>query len=353
MSRFVEVLLEGLIFLRNYAFFPSDGETFSLLRILSLLLAFSISGAITVFLSQGVILKYFGPDAKKSSAFFVAGLSGAILAVCSCSVLPMFESIRKKGAGLGPAIAFLFSGPAINLLAITLTFTTLGRVIGVSRILSALVLAWIIGILMHLIYGRKEQKDTKGKALKAPSALTDMTVKARIIFFITLILMLLFGVYQPLFTGILALVLLLEIYLFMSKDDVTMWLLATWDLTKKIIPLFIVGIFLAGVVQAVIPASTITSLVGESTVSSNLLASVFGAFMYFATITEIPIVASLIDLGMHRGPAMSLLLAGPTLSLPNMIVLTRVLGPKKGFTYFGLVIIVSASVGLLLGFLIF
>jgi uncharacterized membrane protein YraQ (UPF0718 family) len=132
-----------------------------------------------------------------------------------------------------------------------------------------------------------------------------------------------------------------------------MWLLATWDLTKKIIPIFIVGIFLAGVVQAVIPASTITSLVGASTVSSNLLASVFGAFMYFATITEIPIVASLIDLGMHRGPAMSLLLAGPTLSLPNMIVLTRVLGPKKGLTYFGLVIIVSASVGLLLGFLIF
>ena len=351
MERLLEIILEGLLFLRNYAFFPGDGETFSLLRILSLLLAFSISGAVTVFLSQGVVLKYFGPDAKKTSAYLVAGFSGAILAVCSCSVLPMFESIRKKGAGLGPAMAFLFSGPAINLLAITLTFSTLGLRLGFSRVFSALILAWTIGIIMHLIYGKKETK-TAGTLLQAAPSMTDMSVKARIIFFVTLLFMLLFGVYLPLFTGILAIVLIIEIKLFMSKDDISMWLAATWDLTKKIIPLFIIGIFLAGVVQAVVPASAITRYVGQSNISSHLIASVFGAFMYFATITEIPIIASLMDLGMHPGPALTLLLAGPTLSLPNMIVLSRVLGLKKGLTYFLLVILTSAVMGGLVAFIL-
>jgi uncharacterized membrane protein YraQ (UPF0718 family) len=351
MDRILEIILEGLIFLRNYALFPKDGETFSLLRILSLFLAFSISGAVTVFLSQGVVLKYFGPDAKKLSAYLVAGFSGAILAVCSCSVLPMFESIRKKGAGLGPAIAFLFSGPAINLLAITLTFSTLGLRLGFSRVFSALILAWTIGIIMHLIYGKKETKST-GALLQAAPSMTDMTIKARVIFFVTLLLMLLFGVYVPLFTGLLAIVLIIEIKLFMSKDDFFMWLTATWDLTKKIIPLFVVGIFLAGVVQAVVPASAIMLYVGQSNLFSHLVASVFGAFMYFATITEIPIVASLMNLGMHPGPALTLLLAGPTLSLPNMIVLSRVLGLKKGLTYFSLVILTAALMGGLIAFIL-
>ena len=353
MERFLEIILAGLLFLRNYAFFPGDGETFSLLRILSLFLAFSISGAMSVFLSQKVILKYFGAGAPKGLSLFIAALSGGLLAVCSCSVLPMFESIRKKGAGLGPAIAFLFSGPAINLLAITLTFSTLGAAIGGLRVMSALILALCLGVLMMVIFGRKEVIKAHDQAFKAPPVITDMTAKHRVYFFITLIAMLLFGVYQPWFTGLLAIVLMVEIILWMSLDDFKMWLHATWDLTKKIIPLFIVGVFLAGVLSALVPASAITRYVGEATLPATLLASVFGAFMYFATITEIPIVASLIDLGMHRGVALSLLLAGPTLSLPNMIVLTRVLGIKKGATYFGFVIILSALTGLVLGLTVF
>lgn len=353
MDRLIEVLWAGLLFLRNYAFFPGDGETFSLLRILSLLLAFSISGAMTVFLSQKFILKYFGAGAPKGLSLVVAALSGGLLAVCSCSVLPMFESIRKKGAGLGPAVAFLFSGPAINLLAITLTFSTLGALMGGVRVMAALGLALILGIIMMILYGRKETIHANDHAFKAPPMITDMTARHRVFFFITLIAMLLFGVYLPLFTGILAGVLLIEIILWMSRDDFNMWMLATYDLSKKIIPLFIVGVFLAGVLSALVPASAITRFVGEATFSATLLSSVFGAFMYFATITEIPIIASLMDLGMHRGPALSLLLAGPTLSLPNMIVLTRVLGFKKGLTYFGFVILLSTLTGLILGIIIF
>lgn len=343
--------IEGALFLRNYALFPVDGETFSPLRLLSLLLAFSISGAMVVFLDQGAVLKYFGPQARKQTAFLVASLSGAVLAVCSCSVLPMFTSIRKKGAGLGPAIAFLFSGPAINVLAITLTFTSLGLGIGLLRLFSAIFLALLIAYFMHLAFRRQEtSNDARGFLI--PPSLTDISLKHRAIFFVTLIAMLVFGVYVPLITGLLLIVLVIEIALWFTKDDLVYWGVATWDLAKKILPLFVVGVFLAGVLQAALPTEVITQSVGQNNYLSNLLASTFGAFMYFATMTEIPIIVSLMNLGMHPGPALALLLAGPTLSLPNMIVIRKELGSKKAFSYFLAVMLFSAVAGLISGLIL-
>lgn len=353
MTRLLEILLEGLLFLRNYAFFPGDGETFSLLRITSLFIAFSISGAVVVFMSQGAVLKFFGPNANKVAAYLVASISGAILAVCSCSVLPMFASIRKKGAGLGPAIAFLFSGPAINILAITLTFTDLGVDMGLVRVIAAINLALFIGIIMHLIFRKSEVRDTSNNPFAAIPAQVAMPLWQRGLFFLTLIFILLFGVYRPLFTGVFIGLLILQLVLWFQKDDLIEWAKATGDLAKKILPLFVVGIFLAGVLQAIVTTETLSSLVGDNTYQANVFASMIGAVMYFATMTEIPILRSLIDLGMNKGPATALLLAGPTLSLPNMIVIGRVLGLKRSSVYIMLVIVLAALAGFLAGLWIY
>lgn len=345
-----EVIWDGIIFLRNYAFYPGDGETFSLMRILSLFIAFSISGAIVSFLSQAKVLQFFGREAKKSLSYLIASVSGFLLAVCSCSVLPMFASIRKKGAGIGPAVAFLFSGPAINILAMTLTFSDLGPRIGFVRIVSAIVLALVIGIAMAVIFSKSEKRDMDGEFHVAEeedtSSLKDWQ---RGMFFITLLAMLIFSVYEPLPTLIFAGFLVIQLIAFFSLEDMKVWGIETWLLAKKIIPLFIVGVFFAGVLQSVLTEDALATVVGENTYMANIFASGFGTVMYFATMTEVPIIQSLISSGMHRGPAVALLLAGPSLSLPNMIVIGKVMGAKRLGVYIGLVMVLSALIGLLAG----
>jgi uncharacterized membrane protein YraQ (UPF0718 family) len=350
----LNLILEGLIFLRNYVFFPGDGQTFSLIRILSLFIAFSISGAIVVFMSQGAVLKHMGPKAKPFAAYTVASVSGVILAVCSCSVLPMFASIRKKGAGIGPAIAFLFSGPAINILALTLTFTDIGADIAIARILGSIILAMLIGFTMYLIYHKKEERDLNSAIFNRNDS-DQIEVKnwQRALFFLTLFAILIFGVYRPLPTVFFVLFLVVQLALFFKIEDIKRWAYETWILAKKILPLFVVGIFFAGVLNALITPEMLTKYVGQNTYVSNLLASVTGATMYFATMTEVPIVRTLLANGMHRGPATALLLAGPSLSLPNMIIISKVIGFKRAMTYIGLVVLLSALVGLIAGILYF
>ncbi|MGM0436599.1 MAG: permease [Bacillota bacterium] len=347
----LNIIMEGLVFLRDYAFYPKDGETFSLMRIASLFIAFSISGAIALFMSKGAVVKHFGPGANKKKAYLVASVSGTILAVCSCSVLPMFASIRKKGAGLGPAIAFLFSGPAINVLAITLTFTDLGVTIGIIRIVSAVILALMLGLIMAFIYSKGEKQSSNDNLFKddTPDAFKPWQ---KIMFFITLILILVFSVYEPWPTLIFIALLIVQMVMFLTLEDMKAWGGEIWSLAKKILPLFIVGIFFAGVLQSVLSEEFLATYVGANTLSANMLASVAGALMYFATLTEIPIIVSLLETGMHRGPAVALLLAGPTLSLPNMIVVGKVLGLKKTLTYVTLVAVLAATVGYLSGLLI-
>ncbi|MFP4177354.1 MAG: permease [Acholeplasmataceae bacterium] len=346
------LLTEGLLFLRDYLFFPQDKETFSLLRILSLFIAFSISGAIVVFMSKKAILKHMGPKANRLKAYGVASVSGVILAVCSCSVLPMFASIRKKGAGLGPAIAFLFSGPAINVLALSLTFSTIGVDIALARVIGSIVLALVIGYAMHRIYRKSEQvrADENVFARYQEEEIPQKPWQVAL-FFLTLFGILVFGVYEPLPTVILAVVLVVELALFFNFDDIRAWGRETFSLAKRIFPLFIVGVFFAGILDALVTPRMLADLVGTNGYPQNLLASLTGSLMYFATLTEVPIVSALLENGMHRGPATALLLAGPSLSLPNMVVITRVIGIKRAMTYIGLVVMLSALVGMVAGFL--
>ncbi|TVP96633.1 MAG: permease [Acholeplasmatales bacterium] len=357
MSAFFEVIGEALRsggrFLLEYTFFPGDGETFSLARLVSLLLAFSISGAMAVFIPQGAILKYFGPDAKKTTAYAVASVSGAVLAVCSCSVLPMFASIRRKGAGLGPAVAFLFSGPAINILAMTMTFTDLGPAIAVVRVGAAVLLASLIGVTLAVLYGKSERRQKDGKIFAQPDPDDGLATWQRILFFTTMIGILLFGVYRPIPTVLFVVLLIGQLVLFFRFDDVKAWFKETAVLAKKILPLFVIGIFAAGVIQSFMSQAWLVRHVGENLYRTNLLAAFFGAFMYFATLTEIPIVRTFLDLGMHPGPATALLIAGPSLSLPNMIVIGKVLGAKKTLTYVTLVVLLGALAGWLAGLFIY
>ncbi len=339
----IDLFTAGISALRDY---------FILARFISLSIAFSLSGAIVAFMSQGAVIRFFGPKANKWLSYLVASVSGAVLTVCSCSVLPMFASIRKKGAGIGPAIAFLFSGPAINILAITMTFSLIGIDIGFARVFGAVFLALLIGFLMFVIFRKSEIVEADARMFDAIDT-APRPWWQNTLFFTTLLSVLVLWYVNPYLTLIMAVVVLVQAFIYFTPDELRVWGFETLTLAKKIIPLFIIGIFLAGVIGSLLSEALMVSLVGENTYLSNLLASVFGAFMYFATLTEVPIVTMFIDrLSMHRGPAVALLLAGPTLSLPNMIVISRVLGVKKSTAFFTMVVIFSAAVGLIAGLVI-
>jgi uncharacterized protein len=315
--------------------------------------ALFIAGAIGVFIKKDKVLKYMGADAKKHVAYLIASVSGAILAVCSCTILPLFAGIRKRGAGLGPAIVFLFSGPAINIAAIFLTMSVLGYEIGIARVVFAIVLSIIVGLTMALIFKEKTQK---GKLFMQEEKEYNISTKIMILFFIMMIGVLVVNglsidkLIKYILMGVLALgVILLAVFKF-GKELRNKWLEETWTFSKLILPLLFAGVFIAGFIMPLIPETLITNLVGQNTIIGNLVASVFGAFMYFSTLTEIPILQGLIAKGMHSGPALALLLAGPSLSLPNMLVIRGVLGNMKTFVYVGLVIVYSTIAGLVFGY---
>ena len=315
--------------------------------------AFFIAGAIAVFLKKEYVLKYLGPKTKKYVSYSVAAVSGCILAVCSCTILPLFASIRKRGAGLGPAITFLFSGPAINLLAIIYTARALGFDLGVARAISAILLSVIIGLIMHFLF--------KGEKIKNKSNFSDLVSevpksKTTILsFFILLIGILIVNGLQIAFNlkliifGILIILLIILLKLRFTKKDNIEWMKETWDIAKLITPYLLVGVFIAGIVGFLMPREIVQAYLGGNSLLSNFIASVFGAFMYFATLTEVPIIGELMKLGMGKGPSLALLLAGPSLSLPNMLVIRKILGNKQTIAYISLVIIFSTIAGLIFG----
>lgn len=314
--------------------------------------ALFIAGAIGVLVGKDKVLKYLGKDAKKYVSYGIASVSGAILAVCSCTVLPLFAGIRKRGAGLGPAIAFLFSGPAINIAAIFLTISVLGLKIGLARIIFAVPLSILVGISMALIF---REKSWKGGLLMQEEAKKDVSNRTMGIFLALLVGILIvnglqiqetvkYGLMGAMVVGVVA----LAIFTF-SREVRNQWLNETWNFSKLILPLLFIGVFVAGFVMPLLPESLIHNIVGQNTILGNGVASVFGAFMYFSTLTEIPILQALMEKGMHSGPALSLLLAGPSLSLPNMLVIRGVLGNKKTAVYVGLVVIYSSLAGLIFG----
>ncbi len=339
---FVRALLSGFALLNEYA----------RQHVLTCLVpAFFIAGAIAVFVRQGAILKYLGANTHKVVSYGVAAVSGTILAVCSCTILPMFASVRRRGAGLGPAVTLLFSGPAINIAAIFLTFSVLGVKIGSARAIAAIGLSILVGLSMHLIFREKS-----GNAqLVTPDEQVPSIPKWRsVTFFGSLIGILMVNGLQIALSvkyslmGLLGLAVIIVALRF-QKDIRKQWLSETWSFTKMLLPLLFFGVFIAGFIMPYLPQELIKGVVGSNSVVGNLVASVFGAFMYFSTLTEIPILQALIAKGMNQGPALALLLAGPSLSLPNMLVVRKVLGTAKTAVYVALVIVYSTAGGLLFG----
>jgi uncharacterized protein len=320
-----------------------------------LLPALFIAGAIGVFIKRDKVLKYLGADAKKHVSYGIASISGAILAVCSCTILPLFAGIRKRGAGLGPAITFLFSGPAINIAAIFLTISVLGFQIGIARITLAISLSIVVGVSMSLIF---REKTEKGKLLLQEEDGANASSGVMLLFFAMMIGVLIVNGMQidkslkyALMGGLASGVVIIAGVKF-AKELRDQWLAETWKFSKLILPLLFAGVFVAGFLMPLLPEKVITSLVGHNTLLGNLVASIFGAFMYFSTLTEIPIIQALVSKGMHSGPVLALLLAGPSLSLPNMLVVRGVLGTKKTAVYVCLVVIYATLGGLLFGSLV-
>ena len=314
--------------------------------------ALFIAGAIATFVSQAAILKYFGPQAKKPLSYSVASVSGAVLAVCSCTVLPLFAGIYKRGAGLGPAIAFLFSGPAINVLAIVYSAKLLGHDIGLARAIGAIVFSVVVGLLMAFIYRReKSQADAQAFALLTADP-AGKSIWQQIIFIGTLVGILIFAASKNwIFMGVFLVALAVILWRWFTKGEIVQWLKETLHFTRLIIPWLLVGVFAAGILKVVIPESVITAYVGGNSIFANFIASFLGALMYFATLTEVPVVKAFMDLGMGKGPALALLLAGPALSLPAMLVLSKIMGVKKTLTYVGLVVIMATITGYIFGLL--
>ena len=380
--------------------------------LLCLIPAFFIAGAIAVFVSQASVLKYLGARANKVLAYSVAAVSGTLLAVCSCTVLPLFAGIYKRGAGLGPATAFLYSGPAINILAIIMTARILGVKIGIARAIGAIVFSVIIGLLMHLFF-RKEEHAKAEAAITMPDVEATRPLAQNAYYFFTMVAILVFanwsepktalgfwstiysakwlitGAASLLLGGILArwfgipwrklvfaalppiiLAILipqhpllsftagiigLSLVLTSTEGEATEWFAASWGFAKQIMPLLLIGVLVSGLLlgrpghEGLIPSSWISVLVGGNSLTANLFASVVGAFMYFATLTEVPILQGLIGNGMGKGPALALLLAGPALSLPNMLVIRSIMGSRKTVVFVTLVILMATISGIIYG----
>ncbi len=381
--------------------------------LLCLVPAFFIAGAISCFVSQAAVMKYLGAGASKVLAYGVSSVSGSILAVCSCTVLPLFAGIWKRGAGLGPAIAFLYSGPAINILAIVMTARILGLDIGIARAVGAVLFSIVIGLIMYFIY-RKEEQQKAEAALHMPEPEVERPLWQNIVYFTTMVAVLIFSTWgksadsgdvvwnsifavkwwlagifaaflgylfiawfrvkalkvvlagaavlvlallfphQPLIAfaaGIIAVTWLLT----STRGATETWFLATWDFAKQITPLLLGGVLVAGLLlgqpdtEGIIPSEWVKRLVGGNSLWANFFSALVGAFMYFATLTEVPILQGLIGAGMGKGPALALLLAGPALSLPNMLVIRSVIGTQKTVVYCSLVVVLSTICGMIFG----
>lgn len=361
--RFRNGLVEGFALLKEYARHHV---------LLCLVPAFFIAGAISVFVSKASVIKYFGAKAKRVLSYGVASVSGTVLAVCSCTVLPLFAGIYSRGAGIGPATAFLYSGPAINVLAIILTAKVLGYKLGLARAVGAIGFAVVIGLLMHLIFRKQEAKIDDDEMLMAEEAKSERPLWKTAMYFASMVGFLVFInwatpdsslwlwnlIYRArwFIGGVFLLAVVWMVWRWFRKKDVKEWMDSTWFFSKQILPLLFAGVLVSGFLlgrpghEGLIPSSWVVSLVGKNSLEATLFASVAGALMYFATLTEVPILQSLLGSGMGQGPALALLLAGPALSLPNMLVIRSIIGTKKTLVYIGLVVVMATVTGLIYGF---
>lgn len=340
--------------------------------LLCLVPAMFIAGAITVFLNRQAVIRYLGPKAPKLVSYGVASVSGAILAVCSCTVLPLFKGIYKKGAGLGPAVSFLYSGPAVNILAVVLSYKVFGWQLGMARMFGAVVLAIVIGLLMHLFFRKEDEKRLSDERLFRYQESGEEKSLGQMGFYMLSMIGLLVFInwadsrggshlwdliyrFKYIISLGFALMLLYALVSWFSREELGNWVRETRDFSLQILPYLFFGVLVAGFLlgrpghDALIPTDWVASLLGGNSFTSNLLAAVSGAFMYFATLTEVPILQGLLGAGMGQGPALALLLAGPSLSLPSILVIGGELGPRKTAVYILLVVLLSSFAGWMFG----
>jgi len=342
--------------------------------LLCLVPAFFIAGAITVFVSKASVMKYFGAKANKVLSYGVASVSGTILAVCSCTVLPLFMGICQRGAGLGPAIAFLYSGPAINVLAIILTARILGWELGLARAIGAILFSVVIGLLMHLIFLKEERERHATDDFNIGEVQETRPLGKTVFCFFSMVAILVFANwgkpsdgdnslrmwvviynYKWWITGFFLISLAFMLVKWFKKAELKEWTQSTWILSLQILPLLLGGVLASGFLlgrvdhEGIIPSHFVTSLVGGNSLFANFFSSIVAAFMYFATLTEVPILQGLIGSGMGKGPALALLLAGPALSLPSMLVIRSVIGTRKTVVYVSLVVIMATITGMIFG----
>ncbi|MGB2615278.1 MAG: permease [Phycisphaerae bacterium] len=361
-ERFDGAVLESLALAKSYA-----REHV----LLCLVPAFFIAGAIGVFVRQASVLRYLGAKANKVVAYGVASVSGSILAVCSCTVLPLFAGIWRMGAGLGPATAFLYSGPAINVLAIILTARVLGLELGIARAVGAILFSIVIGLAMHFIFRKEERARAEAQAA-VPEPEAGRPLWRTALFFAAMVGILVFAnwgrpdeasgaVWRAIYSvkwavaGVFAVALAAMIIGWFRRAELGEWCGSTWGFAKQILPLLFVGVLAAGFLlgrpghESLIPSEWVSAAVGGNSLRANLFASVAGALMYFATLTEVPILQGLIGSGMGKGPALALLLAGPALSLPNMLVIRSILGTRKTIVFCSLVVVMATVSGMVYG----
>jgi len=324
--------------------------------------AFFIAGAMSALFPKDKILKYLGEKTKAHISYPISVVAGLFLAVCSCTVLPLFAGIRQRGGGLGPAVAFLYTAPATNILAIIYTGGLIGADLALARIILSVSFAGIIGFILSISFKSEEEKLLASEIIQpVGQTFTDGGEKVKShrfwIFFLILVAILLVGA-SSLIGGttkviglsILIAALLAVILFWMPREDTKSWLLETFSFGRKIVPLLLLGVFVAGVLRVVIPEKLITTYVGGNHVSSNLFAVLFGVFMYFPTLVEVPMAKTFLDLGMGRGPLLAYLLADPVISLPSILVISKLIGPKRLFVYVGLIIFFCTAAGLIYGF---
>ncbi|NYT11408.1 MAG: permease [Methanomassiliicoccales archaeon] len=323
--------------------------------------AFFIAGAIGAFIKKDIILKYFGPITKRWISFGLASISGSVLAVCSCTIIPLFAGIYKKGSGIGPATTFLFAGPAINVLAIIYTAQVLGYELGLARAVAAIFSAILLGLIMSMIF-KKHDRDLvekeKMNLLGVPTQPRERPKWVVVFFFILLICILIFGasgldpVIKLMIIYALTVALALLLIYFFKKDEVTDWGYETWDLTKKILPILIIGTFIVGVIAYFLPPETFQPYLGDNSLPSVFLASLLGVILYMPTLLEVPIIGTTFGFTsgiMANGPALALLLSGPTISLPSIIVLNRIMGGRKTLVYVLLTLLLATISGMIYG----
>ncbi len=343
--------------------------------LLCLVPAFFIAGAISVFVSQASVMRYFGAKANKFLSYSVASVSGTILAVCSCTVLPLFSGIYKRGAGLGPAVAFLYSGPAINVLAIILTARILGWQLGLARAIGAVIFSVVIGLLMHLVFLKEEKTRHANGDFNVGEVKEVRSLGKTVLYFASMIAFLVFanwgkplegdhGIWSLIYqykwwiAGFSLISLGIMIVKWFKKDELKEWTGATWGFALQILPLLLGGVLVSGFLlgrvghEGIIPSRWVEMLVGGNSLRANFFSSIVAAFMYFATLTEVPILQGLIGSGMGKGPALALLLAGPALSLPSMLVIRGVIGTKKTVVYVALVVVMATISGMIFGLMV-